>query len=265
MKNITILCFVSILCACSSNYEKQQSAYAVITKTTDPNLQLKLLEQRQKIECAPAKNQNLFYKRECAGIWRGIAGTALTAKKFPLALQAVNNAHHINPPQDRLSLCGTGWDHDFIQHDTWEQALIARKRMGHYFSFAMIQYQALKANSDSKAKDFLDIAYMCELDGDSDQRVELLQNYLKDSAQVNNIAEQTNVKKFINEIYVPLEHAKQGFYIGSGDEKSKILYSARLTLLYRHAVLQAKKIDLPQVYQDYLQYYAVLYNYRNKK
>ena len=133
----------------------------------------------------------------------------------------------------------------------------------------MVYYQALKGANDPRAKDNLNFAYLCELAHPYTKTSEqILENYMYESSTRQNSTEQMYTKRFVDEIYKPIEKVqtqfrKQNTGIYDGNEQLQMLYSAKYLSLYKNALIHAKKIGLPKVYQDYLNYYIYLYD-RNK-
>lgn len=250
MEKLLFIPLVVILGACATNsYDKEKQKYAKIFNADDPNIRLQLLEERQQIVC-----KHKYNKYDCPKVLLQIAGvSAIQLKQYTKAVQAADKSFTLSAPRDFYERCNSTWNIDFTywarsssNNEKMRQKL---KQQGLDKTFAMVYYQALKGANDPKAKDQLNLAYTCELYiGDADKNL-VLDNYIQESQNMLDTKQQAYVKIFINKIYKPIHRSQSKINSYNLEDKQ---INAHKFVLYSNALTQAKKMNLPQVYQDYL-------------
>ena len=259
MKKLMFL-FASIcmLSACASSYDlkkEQAEAYSL-----DPKMRLPLLDNKQTKSCKELTSR-------CIGVYTHRALIHLywtqdynsAVKHAGTAIYYYKLTHDYSVRHDGAfgsHTCNSFW----YPGQTFTKDEISNKQMPK--TVDMIYYLALKAAKDPRAKENLTIAHLCELKRtylEKDKNV-LLQNFLKESKLMENATDHFYTQRFIDEIYKPIQTSLTQFnneYQKSPENSRNDAYKmlkAKKFVLYKNALIQAQKIGLPQIYQDYLRY-----------
>ncbi|MCH7306333.1 hypothetical protein MMP74_18465 [Acinetobacter sp. NIPH 1869] len=268
MKKLLLLSLVGVLSACASSYEKAEKQYSLISNTNNPNIKLQMLEKQKKMVC----EVHLDYS-SCAKVSAAIATANLWVQEYTLAIQNSEQAFLYLTKYNSKYITSSDLRRSFNDNcfSTWSLnsgfSYFERKNLPS--TFPMIYYLALKGANDNRARNNLNFAYLCELAQPKDpaEVEQILEGYTKNSMQLHDRANQVYVKKFIDEIYRPIEKAKNHLSESYASNPNVYIkgevYDAKYLTLYSNGLIHAKKIGLPQVYQDYLNYYIYLYD-RNK-
>ncbi len=265
MKKLLLLSLIVGVSSCASDFDKREVQYAYIRNASDPQIRLSLLEKQKAIDC-----QTYLIYYNCAQTTAIIAGIAtLQTKHYDLAIQNAEQSfrylekynnkqyNYRDRREDFESNCFSTWSFDAGFSNDMTRKLPK--------AFPMIYYEALKGAKDPRSKENLNMAYLCELvaSHDSSKKEQILQDYIQSSMQLHDAPNQVYVKRFVNEIYKPIQQSTNQFYKNysiNPTVRSNEMVNAKIVVLYRNALIQAKKIGLPQIFQDYLNYYIYLYD-----
>lgn len=262
MKKLMFL-FASIcmLSACASSYDlKKEQAEARQYYSLDPKMRLPLLDNKQTKSCKNLTSSCIEVYTHRALIhlyWTQDYNSA--EKNAETAIYYYKRMYDYSARHDGAfggHTCNDSW----YPGKTFTLDEINDKQMPK--TVEMIYYLALKAAKDPRAKANLTIAHLCELDNTYDEKDKnvFLQNYLKESKLMENATDHFYTKRFINEIYKPIQTSLNQFdneYKKSTENSRNDAYKmlkAKEFVLYKNALIQAQKIGLPQIYQDYLRY-----------
>jgi len=255
MKKLLLLSLLGILSACASDYKKRTTQYTVIANTNDSNIKLKLLEKQALIDCK--EHIDYFHCAKAIAsmaaidtIWSRNYVQAIKLSELTLAYHEKywNKYYYTDDPRKKF-------DFDCSQSWSFESGFSDSERKDLPGSFQMIYYMALKGAKDPRTTDYLHQAYLCELSGSfGGNKDQILKNYMQESIQLQDATNQIYVKRFINEIYKPIQQSEIKFY-----KKAEDSFAKRM-VLYENALIYARKIGLPQIYQDYLNYNIYLYS-----
>jgi hypothetical protein len=238
--------------------QKKEQAEAQKYYSLDPKMRLPLLDNKQMNACKKLTMSCIEVYTHRALIhlyWTQDYNSAIKNAETATTYYYKYYAHRDDGAFGRHT-CNNFWSPEKI----FTPKEISDKQMPK--TVGMIYYLALKAAKDPRAKENLTIAHLCELDQTyikEDKNV-LLQNYLKESKLMENATDHFYTKRFINEIYKPIQTSLTQFNNeykkspeNSRNDASKVL-RAKEYVLYKNALIQAQKIGLPQIYQDYLRY-----------
>ncbi|MEQ1096043.1 hypothetical protein [Acinetobacter johnsonii] len=261
-KLIFLFASICMLSACASSYDsKKEQKKAQVDSSLDPKMRLPLLDNKQMNACKkPTSNSciNIYTHRALIHLyWTQDYNSAV--KNAETAIYYYKRGYDYAARNDGAfggHTCNSYWQ----PLNTFTEPEISDKQMPK--TVDMIYYLALKAAKDPRAKENITIAHLCELSRtyrEEDKNV-LLQNYLKESKLMENATDHFYTKRFINEIYKPIQTSLNQFdneykksTENSRNDASKIL-KAKEFVLYKNALIHAQKIGLPQIYQDYLRY-----------
>lgn len=264
MKKLMFL-FASIcmLGACASSYDsKKEQAKAQQYYSLAPKMRLPLLDNKQINSCKKLTSScvEVYTHRALIHLyWTQDYNSAV--KNAETAIYYYKRMYDYSARHDGAfgsHTCNSFWSPEKI----FTKDEISNKQMPKTVN--MIYYLALKAAKDPRTKENLTIAHLCELDRtylEKDTNV-LLQNYLKESKLMENATDHFYTQRFIDEIYKPIqtsltqfknEYQKSPVNENSLRDSYKVL-QAKKYVLYKNALIQAQKIGLPKIYQDYLRY-----------
>lgn len=250
MKILALILFGVILSACASgepSMSKLHRNFDLINQTSDSQAKLALLQKQMDLTCPYPSRYG-----ECITTLTALTAMKVHAGQYPAALTYSEQAIATLEKSPRISFetdfaknCDVRWDIDMNR--VIEGLKIAQLPK----SFMMVHYSILKNLKDPRAADYLDRAYLCELRSSglsSPETNGLMSKYQEDSRNLQDKAQQQYVQLFIKEIYRPLKNHEDQYE----PNKTYALMKAENYTFYKNALAHAKKIGLPQVYQDYL-------------
>lgn len=260
-KSMFLVASICMLSACASSYDsKKEQAKAQQYYSLDPQMRLPLLDNKQINSCKKLTGSciEVYVHRALIHLyWTQDYNSAV--KNTETAIRYYKRMYDFSAQHNGAfgsHTCNKSW----YPEKTFTKTEISDKQMPK--TVDMIYYLALKAAKDPRAKETLTIAYLCELDHTYDKKNKnvLLQNYLNESKLMENATDHFYAKRFINEIYEPIQTSLNQFdneyekSTGNSRNDAYKMLKAKQLVLYKNALIHAQKIGLPQIYQDYLRY-----------
>lgn len=244
MKALIILIFTGLISACMFSSSKFSEVSKQVSLSSDPKVKLQLLQKNLNKICA----ESYVY---CQRFNEKIAALEFQLENYPAAIKAAEKAKNFNEkysssrstqPNDpfylNLKCSGSGGSKPNIS----------------------IYYQSLKLNQDTRAKDYMDWAYFCELNrmlkfsSDKEEIIQILSNYQKDAYHLKNTTEQKDFIQFYQKILMPLSQAnikiKKDYDVQKLANDPAI--QSQLYQLYKNALIQAEKNNIKSSYRTFL-------------
>lgn len=243
MKALIILIFTGLISACMFN---SSSKFSEVSKqvhlSSDPKVKLQLLQKNLDKVCA----ESYIY---CESFNEQIAALEFQLKNYPAAIEAAEKAKNFNE-QYSSSRSTQPSDYYYLGH----------KCSGGTKPNLSIYYQSLKLNQDTRAKDYMDWAYFCELNimlsssSDKQEIIQILSNYQEDAYQLKNTTEQKDFIQFYQKILMPLSQANIKIKKDYGVQKlaNEPAIQSQLYQLYKNALIQAEKNNIKSSYHTFL-------------
>lgn len=249
-----------ILSACASNTAKYSKSpkYSVVTQNYeayesagDNATKIKLLKRRLELTC-PFPD----YRTECTNATAFLAGIGLLTGQYPEALEYSERVMEDVKKEPKSVLteffknCYSIWN----AFESIENFKIGEPPK----TYMMVHYLILKNLKDPRAVEYLDNAYLCEMTVKASPNGELEKKYQEDSMLLHDKTHQQYVQLFIKEIQMPFKKFNE-YWAKTYSKERYPLLAAKSYIFHKNALDHAKKIGLPQIFQDYTYYYVHIY------